>query len=366
MGEHGEKSGSPTRARVDDLLAQYRRGQRQLAEDWLSRQSRIPDLLYHYTTAQGLLGIVDGRSLWASDVRYMNDSSELTYAAGLIEAVTRELVSKPEYSAVRAILPGGIDVADHVRSGLRPFIACFCEEQDLLSQWRGYGAGQAAFSLGLDLGSIVRAGALPSKTYLRQVVYEEEEQRALLTVALELWLGMSLKNLETRGLEPSDLFPYPAIWALQETLAEYCLSFKHPTFAEEREWRLIKLVDVREESALRADSRDEQVPGAAARRDQEAGGDDRSSQSIDWTAGPAEGVEINFRPSTLGLVPYVNLPIRNSNGPFAGRLPLRRVTQGPAANPALALESLRMFLDSNGFGFPTDVTHSAIPLRPHQ
>jgi hypothetical protein len=167
-------------------------------------------------------------------------------------------------------------------------------------------------------------------------------------------------------LEPSDLFPYPAIWGLQDALAEYCLSFKHPTFSEEREWRLIKLVDVREELALRADSGGDQVPRTAARRDQEAGVGGRSSQSIDWTVGLAEGVEIRFRPSTLGLVPYVNLPLRDSKGILAGRLPLRRVRQGPTANPALALESLRMFLDSNGFGLSTDVSHSTIPLRPHQ
>ena len=41
--------------------------------------------LYHYTTFTGLLGIVRSRSLWASDVRYMNDSAELRHTADLIQ-----------------------------------------------------------------------------------------------------------------------------------------------------------------------------------------------------------------------------------------------------------------------------------------
>ena len=47
--------------------------------------SDIPkETLYHYTTFAGLVGIVDSRVLWASDIRYMNDSAELKHTADLI------------------------------------------------------------------------------------------------------------------------------------------------------------------------------------------------------------------------------------------------------------------------------------------
>jgi len=42
-------------------------------------------LLYHYTTVTGLKGIVESQSLWASDVRYMNDSAELKYIISLLK-----------------------------------------------------------------------------------------------------------------------------------------------------------------------------------------------------------------------------------------------------------------------------------------
>ena len=47
--------------------------------------SDIPqETLYHYTSFKGLLGIVDSGVLWASDVRYMNDSAEMKHTVDLI------------------------------------------------------------------------------------------------------------------------------------------------------------------------------------------------------------------------------------------------------------------------------------------
>jgi hypothetical protein len=36
-----------------------------------------------YTDANGLLGILQSRKLWASDVMYLNDSKEIHYGHGL-------------------------------------------------------------------------------------------------------------------------------------------------------------------------------------------------------------------------------------------------------------------------------------------
>src|SRR5512133_1541887 len=53
-------------------------------------------VLYHYTTFSGLLGIVGSRSLWASDIRYMNDSAELKHTADLLRTeINRRLGASP-------------------------------------------------------------------------------------------------------------------------------------------------------------------------------------------------------------------------------------------------------------------------------
>jgi hypothetical protein len=38
------------------------------------------DTIFHYTTATGLLGILQKFTLWASDLRFLNDAQEAVYA----------------------------------------------------------------------------------------------------------------------------------------------------------------------------------------------------------------------------------------------------------------------------------------------
>ena len=46
-----------------------------------------PERLYHYTNPKGLLGIAQSRVLWASNIRYLGDSSEYLHAVQLALSV---------------------------------------------------------------------------------------------------------------------------------------------------------------------------------------------------------------------------------------------------------------------------------------
>ena len=52
---------------------------------------RPPRRLFHYTSAEGLLGILRDQRVWASDPEYLNDYTELRYGE---ELVARALESK--------------------------------------------------------------------------------------------------------------------------------------------------------------------------------------------------------------------------------------------------------------------------------
>jgi hypothetical protein len=41
---------------------------------------RLDDLIYHYTGLRGLIGIVESGKIWATDIRFLNDTGEATYA----------------------------------------------------------------------------------------------------------------------------------------------------------------------------------------------------------------------------------------------------------------------------------------------
>src|SRR5262245_31729354 len=61
-----------------------------LMDAWRARHSKPPAVLYHYTTAQGLHGMLTSGRVWATNVGFLNDPSEMRYAARLIRDVIKE------------------------------------------------------------------------------------------------------------------------------------------------------------------------------------------------------------------------------------------------------------------------------------
>jgi len=39
----------------------------------------LPEAIYHYTSPEALTGIVRDKQLWATNIRYLNDSQEFVY-----------------------------------------------------------------------------------------------------------------------------------------------------------------------------------------------------------------------------------------------------------------------------------------------
>src|ERR1700704_3052112 len=96
---------------------------------------RPPRILYHYTDAQGLLSMLQGRSLWATDAAFMNDPGELRYGYTLLEKIVQDRLTGRRARLVLEAIQWALD--DKIRNA-RVYVASFCERDDLLSQWRGY------------------------------------------------------------------------------------------------------------------------------------------------------------------------------------------------------------------------------------
>jgi hypothetical protein len=92
-----------------------------------------PEVLYHYTSADGLLGIIQSRQIWPTNALYLNDTSELSHATKILaeELEAMPLRLKPNAGTFSMTIPVySKDLPlDH-------FISSFCEDKDLLSQWR--------------------------------------------------------------------------------------------------------------------------------------------------------------------------------------------------------------------------------------
>lgn len=120
-----------------------------------------------------------------TDAEYLNDAQELRYGRAEMVAALRE-----EAARLNPDGDGGWDsdganratiVAAAVESLVKedpdsqypgPYVACFCAQGDLLSQWRGY-AGGHGWALGFD-AYVMRTLATtwdPSESTLQQVTY---------------------------------------------------------------------------------------------------------------------------------------------------------------------------------------------------
>ena len=111
------------------------------------------DIVYHYTSADGLRGILNSKSvcLRMTDSRFLNDKEEITHGSQLVKKLIDEYDNNPE-----ATLPG-IPSHTEFMSMLLGSIAdrsfystSFSSETEQLSQWLSYCPQQGGYAIGFD------------------------------------------------------------------------------------------------------------------------------------------------------------------------------------------------------------------------
>lgn len=124
-------------------------------------EAAAEDALFHYTTSNGLIGMLQSDSIWGTAYYCANDESELAIGKGVLSKTlhlaTHKLIDDKD-PLVRTFNSRGVDIIEYAKSfesqitehaltSLIPYIACFCKptakedfHHGLLSQWRGYGS----------------------------------------------------------------------------------------------------------------------------------------------------------------------------------------------------------------------------------
>src|SRR5260370_11711331 len=99
-------------------------------------------LLYHYTDLAGLLGILKRHDLWLTHSRYLNDAEEMIHGTTVARKVIEQALAAQAHDF------NYLQELDRLSSNQEGvYICCFCEKDNLLSQWRGYGANGSGVSL---------------------------------------------------------------------------------------------------------------------------------------------------------------------------------------------------------------------------
>jgi Protein of unknown function (DUF2971) len=290
-------------------------------------------VLYHYTSADAFLGIVGSRMLWATDIRFLNDSAEFSLARDTLVGHLRMRARRLRHNRVEVAVSQALD---HMASTKVPaYVICFSERGNSLSQWRAY-APRDGLSVGFHRGALeaVKGFSLQKCVYLRESAATADERRELQQILKDVeqsvaWVSRLIQQ-DSRRKHPAArdgsaseedrtlILSHGMIWA--------ALRIKHAGFSEEREWRLI---------------------------------DNRNP--MDLVQGGAEIVDHTlFRRGAFGITPYIvaTLPEEWRTLPLG----IAEVIVGPSPNAAAVVESVKDLLWSK-LRSKAPVTSCDIPYR---
>jgi hypothetical protein len=198
-------------------------------------ESSLPDRVYHYTSQDGLLGVLGNKQVWATNTRFLNDSSEglhaVEYARNVImNKINRGGLSPEEVSALEAMSNKAHTAAP------RHYTTSFSEDGDSLSQWRAYCPPNGGYSLGIPTRQLV-AMANEQGFWLVRCIYEHKEKYALINQLIKQHLEYFAGKLTV--LDGKEEWWKDVGWQFAQHLALTGCVFKHASFSEEKEWRLV-------------------------------------------------------------------------------------------------------------------------------
>lgn len=321
-------------------------------QEWVLQT--IPEKLWHYTSMQGFMGIVSGRKIFASNVRFLNDREEFIHGLKIAQEIIEGLdevdangwkVRQQVKKLVDGFFGGALS---HTR--LQVFVTSFSTAEDQLSQWRAYSHGTVGASIGLDLRKIRPDPKIGSLAAFAPCVYDDNKKKELISgtiknfvdILSELWklttdkdklAAMLEKVQEEHGgisaIEAGNIVKATVQVEIDKGLKEgaaelardlltLCALLKHSAFSEEQEWRLVLPMNANN------------TPKFGKRR---------------------------FRAATSTLIPYMEFNLAESD-----EMPLTDLILGPGSDAESAVDAAQSFLISEGFS--ATPRPSKAPFRP--
>lgn len=313
--------------------------------------------LFHYTSAAGLLGILDSQSLRATHSAFLNDSAEIALflerrLPQLLEsAILSELAADPKLQVLpqfartpeeahATVVRYAHDMAESIRITTmrfnQPYFVCFStpatariRAEGLLSQWRSYGR-DGGYAIVFDSGALETLLRTEGTTFWYQHaqwgdVYYHQDGDDLVNAEPEIHEAEDALRNSIRGYirDPSAR----QLEATFEPVASLSCLYKHWGFHEEREVRIVAI-----------------PPNEELTREGRASGETRVVRQP----------KIFLRGGTP--VPYLDLFSREEQGT---RLPIVRIIVGPHPQSHLRRQSVEQLLRTKGI--VAEVQVSQIP-----
>lgn len=185
--------------------------------------------MFHYTSVEGALAILQSGTLRFTDYAYLNDTREITYGLDVIRSTLDsrdDLTGSPGLRELKAELE-----RDDPYARYNIYTASFSSASDSLSQFRLYGP----VALGFESNPI-GFGSFKGDTHLDHVVYDPEMQTQLIELFFSLVEQSEAKDAPMIAQDAKSRLSQSMLVA---DLLRIVACFKHPAFADEKEIRLL-------------------------------------------------------------------------------------------------------------------------------
>ncbi len=281
------------------------------------------ETIYHYTSPQGLLGILENKNVtfWFSRYDCMNDISEGKNVLEVYNDVCEELISEKKigdnfYENIKGIK---IDDRESFKTQdntmiciqfllAEKYICCFSKNHDSLPMWNYYTkSGKCeGYNIGVFLGSMKASSSDNYIFELCKVIYKDSEKKGILQTVIEEYYEKYRNGF-------LDLHTVKVMIA--GLLKKCSLFFKNSCFQHKEEIRAVISIPRQDEK---------------------------------------QQFEIKYRPVNGNIVPYIEVP-------FSKEI-IHEIMIGPLLKDKIALNTMNDLLKNRGY-HSVEVLNSNIPIR---
>lgn len=198
----------------------------------------------HYCSLESAYHIMNSGKMYASDLTYMNDASELTFGIDVLMTALKVIVNKKRIkSGFRKWLQQIINNDSQLRNGLEQapvYISCFCREEDTLNQWRSYGDNGNGVCIVFNFDKTLRklGRDLSDGFFMKNVKYLSRtyNKNTWEAVIKEIEKEFEIIYNNSKNADIEQIFQY-----LTPSLRRNIRYYKNEKFHEEKEFRQVCL-----------------------------------------------------------------------------------------------------------------------------
>jgi hypothetical protein len=300
-------------SRSDSVQARALHSKLKMSDEVAPEKDAADALLYHYTSQKALMGILGNlTTMWASKIQYLNDEREYSWALDRAAQVAQDRWTQSADAAEKELYSRIQRQVEEVR-GAHIFVASLSQNGDQLSQWRSYCGDGPGFSIGFSVEALERS-CRREGWRLTKCTYDESVNMGVVLSLFDEHLHPFLEASRASASHSTSVVMQEVSARLVEDIALRGAAMKHPSFAEECEWRLVSPL----------------MPESAT----------------------------HYREGRHTLIPYCSIELEGEERGEA----VREVTVGPSSHPALSVHSCAAYIRKHGHRYAT-VTRTATPFR---